>query len=274
MAYISHFLKVMTAEMRKQHQNYFFDKSIYVSLFLWPILTFITAYYSYKPFRLDKITGGIAYVNERNLLVFVLIGYLTLSFFRCFVQSAWRFSFERQSGTLELIYMSPGNRFAVVLGNAVSSLFESIWLLLVFGLGIFILHSAQLKVNVPGAIVSVLLLVLLSMLWGILLNSLFLFSRDSGFLFTILEEPMEIFGGVKVPNQVFPLWAKGISYIFPLTYSAEMVRQVFLNGATFLELLPFWRISLLISLLMFGSSLLCLHLGERHAKVTGNMALF
>jgi ABC-2 type transport system permease protein len=268
------FMKVLRAEMRKQHKNRFFGRSIYVSLFVWPLLTFITAYYSYKPFRLDKIAGGLNYVNDSNLIIFVLMGYLCLIFFRCFVQSAWFFSTERTYGTLELIYMTPANRLAFIMGNAVASLFESIWLFVVFAMGVFILNAPGFKVDIGCAVVGILLLIVLSMLWGMLLNALFLFSRDSAFLFTVLEEPMEIFAGIKVPAVVFPLWAKAVGAVFPLTYIAEMLRRIFIRGDGFMEIRGFILISILIGFIMLYVTILCLKLGEKHAKKTGNMALF
>lgn len=260
--------------MRKQHRNYFFNKSIYISLFIWPVLTFVTAYYSYKPFRLDKIVGELGYINEKNLIVFVLMGYLCLIFFRCFVQSAWRFSMERTFGTLEFVYMTPAHRLAFIMGNAVSSLFESIWLFVVFALGIFLLNATAHKINMLCAFIGIVLLIVLSMLWGMLLNALFLFSRDSSFLFTILEEPMEIFAGIKVPSAVFPIWAKAISAVFPLTYIAEMLRRIFIRGDNVSRIKGFVFTSVSIGFLMLAVTVLCLKLGERYAKKTGNMALF
>lgn len=271
---MGYFIKVLAAEMRKQHKNYFFSKTIYISLFIWPVLTFVTAYYSYKPFRLDKIVGELGYINENNLIIFVLMGYMCLIFFRCFVQSAWRFSMERTFGTLEFVYMTPANRLAFIMGNAVSSLFESIWLFVIFALGIFALNTAAYKINILCAAIGIVLLIMLSMLWGMLLNALFLFSRDSSFLFTVLEEPMEIFAGIKVPAAVFPLWAKAVSWIFPLTYIAEMLRRIFIRGDGFFQIRGFILISILIGFIMLSATIIFLKLGEQYAKKTGNMALF
>ncbi|MHB1393239.1 MAG: ABC transporter permease [Clostridia bacterium] len=271
---MGYFMKVLKAEMKKQHKSYFFSKSIYISLFVWPVLTFVTAYYSYKPFRLDKIVRGLDYINEGNLVIFVLIGYMCLIFFRCFVQSAWRFSMERTFGTLELIYMTPANRLAFIMGNAVSSLFESIWLFVVFTIGVFVLNASAYKINIISAMLGIILLIVLSMLWGMLLNALFLFSRDSAFLFTVLEEPMEIFAGIKVPAAVFPVWAKAVSAVFPLTYIAEMLRRIFIRGDGLLQIRGFVLISILIGFVMLSVTVLCLKLGEQYAKKTGNMALF
>ncbi|MFZ5353690.1 MAG: ABC transporter permease [Bacillota bacterium] len=266
------FFKSVKAEMIKQHKNYFHSKMIYVSLFVWPLIGFVSAYYSFKPFNIEGTP--IPYINEENLIIFILLGYICMSFFRSLVQSAWRFSFERQSGTLELIYLTPVSRLSVVLGNAVSSVFESVWVMVVFAGGIFLLKYKYFYINVPAALISTMLMMLMAVCWGMLLNSLFLFSRDTGFLFTILEEPMEIFAGVKVPTVVFPLWAKLISLIFPLTYAIEAMRRVFLNGESLYAIRGFMGISVLIVILMLIITNICLKLGEDHAKKTGNMALF
>ncbi|OPJ63096.1 ABC transporter permease [Clostridium oryzae] len=266
------FSKAVKAEMIKQHKVYFHSKMIYVSLFVWPMLLFITSYYSYKPFNIGK--SVVPYLNEHNLLIFILLGYMSMSFFRMLVQSAWNFSFERLNGTLEFIYLSPVNRFAVILGNALSSLFEGVWVMVVFSVFIFIMRRQYFNINGSAAIISFLLMMVMAVMWGIFLNSIFLFSRDSGFLFTILEEPMEIFSGVKVPTTIFPLWAKAISYIFPLTYALDAMRRVFLNGEGLYEIRGFIAVSIFIVVLLIVVVNICLKQGEKHAKKTGNMTLF
>ncbi|KPU42765.1 ABC-2 type transporter [Oxobacter pfennigii] len=266
------FLKSVTAEAIKQHKNYFHSKMIYVPLSLWPLISFVSAYYSFKPFSIEN--AQIPYLNEENLILFILIGYLCMSFFRSLVQSAWFFSFERESGTLELIYLTPVNRMSIILGNALSSVFESVWVMAVFAGGILFLKQHDLNLNIPAALAAAALMMLMAVSWGLFLNSLFLFSRDTGFLFTILEEPMEIFSGVKIPTVLFPLWAKMISLIFPLTYAVEAMRGVFLNSESIYDLRTFIGTSTCIILVLFLISGVCLLLGERHAKKTGNMSLF
>jgi ABC-2 type transport system permease protein len=238
------------------------------------MLTFIATYYGYKPFNIEKIADSISYINKNNVILFVLVGYVTMMFFRCLVQSAWRFSMERTNGTLELIYMTPANRLAFVMGNAISSVFESVWLFVVFAASILFINGEYFNMNVPSVIVGIILMVVLSLLWGMLLNSLFLYSRDTGFLFTVLEEPMEIFAGIKVPVNIFPIWAKAISTIFPLTYCAEILRRALLNNESIIQLKGFIILSLLCAVIMLSITIFCLKLGERYARKTGNMALF
>ncbi len=266
------FVKAIAAEMRKQHKNYFHSKMIYVSLFVWPFLNFITTYYSFKVFDIEK--SKISYITAENMVVYLLIGYMCMSFFRSLVQSAWNFSFERISGTLELIYLSPVNRAAVLLGNAISSLFESVFVMLIFTLLVLIMNGRVLFIRILPCIAVFYIVTAMAVAWGMFLNSLFLFSRDSDFLFTILEEPMEIFSGVKVPTVLFPLWAKAISVIFPLTYAIEAVRRVVLTGSTVYEIREFIGAGIIITIILFALISVIIKIVERHMRITGNITLF
>lgn len=265
-------IKAVLAEAHKQHRNYFHSRMIYISLFVWPILCFITTYYSYQVFSLSRCK--VPYLTEENKVVYLFIGYLCMSFFRSLVQSAWNFAQERVSGTLELIYLSPVNRMAIFLGNAISSLSESVFVMLIFG-GFMLLFKRQyLYVKVLPCLILFFLITGMAILWGTFLNALFMFSRDSDFLFTILEEPMEIFSGVKVPTHLFPFWAKSISIIFPLTYALEAARQTLLTGTSITQMLPFIKVSILIMLILFLLTRVIILLVERHIRKTGNLTLF
>lgn len=266
------FLKVVIAEAMKQHKNYFHNKMIYISLFVWPFLSLITTFYGFKAFDLSQC--HISYITEENMLVYLVLGYMCMSFFRSLVQSAWKFSFERLSGTLELIYLSPASRQGVLIGNAISSVFESVIMMVVFGIATIIYKQEVLKVKVIPCLVIFALVAIMAVLWGILLNALFLFSRDTDFLFTILEEPMEIFSGVKVPTTVFPLWAKCISVIFPLTYAIDAVRRVVLQGSSLVMLKDFLVRSIIIIIFLYSVTLVIIHLVERHSRKSGNLILF
>jgi ABC-2 type transport system permease protein len=263
------------AEAIKQHKSVYHSNLMYFSMLIWPVLNLLTSYYSYKPFEGSAASELVAkWVGGDMIFAFILFGYISFMFFKCFVQSAWRFSFERTSGTLELIYLTPASRLGVMLGNALASLFESTWMFLVFCIGALVLFT-NLKVSgVVMPIIAVLVLVIPSICWGIFMNSLFLFSRDTGIFFTVFQSPMELFGGAKVPYPSFPVWAKLIGGIFPLTWSANIVREIFMHGARISDI----KIELLIlggiCIGLFLLTLLLLKKSEAYARRTGNMALF
>ncbi|MGE5702733.1 MAG: ABC transporter permease [Clostridia bacterium] len=271
---MSEWLSLLWAEIKKEHRNSFHSNLIYFSLLIWPVIMFVTAYYSFLPFSLGSSSPLARFIDPDQLVLFLLTGYLGYIFFWCLVQSAWRMSFERQGGTMEMIFIAPVNRLAFIYGRAISSLAEGVWLFLCFVL-LAVFFIGGLNINSWWSIPLAFFILLLSaVVWGGLLIVLFLFSRDSSFLYTVLDEPMLIFAGVRIPPLAFPFWAKLISLCFPLTYALDLVRQLLLNGAApgqvMGELLTLASVLLALVLLTTG----LVKLAERRMKRTGNMVLY
>ena len=218
--------------------------------------------------------SAVSYLTRENLIVYLILGYMCMSFFRSLVQSAWNFSFERTGGTLELIFLSPANRLAVLLGNASSSLVESTVVMAVFGTAILLLKKEELYAKFGACLIAFTVMLILALLWGVLLNALFLFSRDTGFLFTVLEEPMETFAGVKVPVQLYPRWGKAVSLLFPLTLALETIRRCMLEGCGIKEVLPFLFLEIMLGAAMLAAVCVIIRAAERHVRRVGNLTLF
>lgn len=267
-------IQLFWAEIKKEHRNMFHSKLVYFSLLIWPVIGFITAYYSFKPFSLDENSPITRFVQPDHLALFLLTGYLAYLFFWSLVQSAWQMGYERQSGTLEMIFLTPVHRLALIYSRAFSSLLESVWLFFIFVvMTLFFVKGIEVS-GWWSAPFAFLILLLSAVIWGGFLNSIFLFSRDAGFLYTILDEPMLIFAGVRIPPLAFPLWAKVISFSFPLTYTLHVLRQLLMDGATFVEILPSLAILFNVLLLLILISAFIIKKAEKHMKKTGNMVLF
>lgn len=88
-------------------------------------------------------------------------------------------------------------------------------------------------------------MVLASISWGTLMNSLFLLSRDVGLMFQLFQDPVNFFAGIQVPVTVLPLLARAIGIAIPLTSALQMVRLGFVTGNPFAA--TTWIISLLLS---------------------------
>ena len=85
---------------------------------------------------------------------------------------------------------------------------------------------------------------------------------------------MELFSGVKVPTALFPLWAKAISVIFPLTYAIEAARRVVLMGSSLYDIRVFAGTGILIMSVLFTLIMIIVKIVERHLRITGNITLF
>ncbi len=268
------FFAVLWAEARKGHRLNFHNPLIYFSLFIWPAIMFVTAYYSFKPFNLRPDGPLRRFFDPADIGLFLLTGYLAYIFFWCLVQSAWQLSFERHSGTLELIFLSPVSRLGFIYGRAAADLLEGVWVFFVFSALAAIFTGGLHAVSWWGVLLALILLTVSAIIWGGLLNAIFLFSRDANFLYTILDEPMSIFSGVRIPTGALPLWGKAIAAVFPLTYVLQIFRALVLQGAGFLAIFPSLAglLAMLSAMVLF--TVWVLKRAEEHARRTGSFNLF
>lgn len=268
--------RIILAETLKQHRTLFSSRLIYFSLFIWPALQLASAYYAFQPFSASATVThqwSLA-TNPRAVFLFFTTGMLGYTFFWSLVQSAWHFSFERYNGTLELLFLSPANRFMLVLANGAAALIQSVWLFFVFTIGIILLVGGLHVANPAMFLVAFLDLLIPAIAWATFLNSLFIFSRDSGFLYTILDEPMSFLAGVKIPPLAFPFWVRLLGLIFPLTTSLVILRSALLEGADLLALSGQLLFLLAFSILLLLVSIFLLKRGEDHARKSGSLTLF
>lgn len=265
---------LLLAEIIKEHRHSFHSKMIYFSLLVWPVINFVTAYYSFAPFRMGADSPLARFISYEQLPLFLLTGYLGYIFYWCLVQSSWQMSFERQAGTMEMIFISPVNRLAFLYGRSLSSLIEGVWLFFCFALlALFFVDGIQLS-GWWAPPLAFLILLVSAIVWGGFLCVLFLFSRDSSFLYTVLDEPMLIFSGVRLPPMAFPVWAKVISFCFPLTYALQLIRELLMEGASLQAMLPSMGLLAAVLLVLVTATVVLLRQAEKHMKKTGNMVMY
>ena len=268
--------RIIAAEALKQHRSLFGSWLTYFSLLIWPALQLATAYYTFKPFLgTEGLTKHWSLATSpQAVFLFVATGMLGYTFFWSLVQSAWQFSWERYNGTLELIFLTPASRFALIIANGSMALLQSTWLFFLFSIGLITLVGG-LKVAHPAMfLVAFLGLLIPAVAWGACLNSIFIFSRDAAFLYTILEEPMSFFAGVRIPLLALPFWARAVGVIFPLTISLVVLRGALLEGASLIALWPQLLLLVGVSLILFVITAWLLKRGEEHALKKGSLVLF
>lgn len=266
--------RVFWSEIKKSHRLNFHSSLIYFSLLVWPAITYVSAYYSFKPFNLGVNSPLNRFLSSEKIGVFLLTGYLGYIFFWSLVQSAWQMSFERYSGTIELIFLSPVSRMGVIYGRATADLLEGVWLFSTFTLLAAALVSGIHVAGWWSIPLGLLILVVSAVIWGGFLNVIFLFSRDSSFLYTVLDEPMLIFSGVRIPVAAMPYWGKAVALAFPLTYVLQILRELVIEGNGFTQILPSLGILFTVLIVLFLLSGRLAILAERHALKTGNLTLF
>ena len=247
-------INVIFNEIKKAHKVTFHSPMMYFSLLIWPIASLYTTLYSYSSFDYSK-----TFSDRVSLKLFLLVGAMGYLCFWSFIQSAWQMSDERRTGTLETIFLSPVNRIAMIYGRALGSFIESCWMFMLYMCFMFYVYNDGMKFEVKKIVIAFIVLIVSSMLWGGFINVLFLFSRDAVALFSVLDGPMELFSGARMPVGTMPSWGKVIATIFPLTHSLVFLRACLLGEKmdikTITALLITWFI-------MFALTSVFLKIGE------------
>lgn len=263
----------IAAELTKQHRNRTRGRATFFSLLFWPALSFLTSYYTMKPYRTGEGSVLSRVIPDERIPLFLLSGYLVFQLFWTVVQAAWLFEQERKNGTVETVFLTPASKIAFLYGRSLYCLLHGIWMFAVFSLLTFVFITDVSSVNWAALLPALMLIMVAAVIWGALLSAVSLFSRESSFLYYIFQTPMELFGGVRIPPAVFPAWATGLSTLFPVTYSLILVR-----GALYGSIGRSWWGALIIlaagSIALAGCTCYVLYRAERHARLKGNWSLF
>ncbi|MFD0143787.1 MULTISPECIES: ABC transporter permease [unclassified Streptomyces] len=272
---MNHALRVFAAEALKQHRRLFGQPLVAFSMLVWPVLQLATTYYTLRPVA----TASPAAANwplaadPDRLLAFLATGTLAYAFFFSLVQSAWHFSFERSTGTLELLFLSPAGRLTLMIANGAGALLQNAWLLTCFTVAALTGFGA-LSVSAWWMYGVVFLALLVpAVAWGAFLNSLLVFSRDSAFLYTILDEPLWFVSAVRLPHFALPAAIQVVGAAFPLTGSLIAVRGALLEHRTLTELAPTLLGLTALATLLLAAAALILRAGEARSQRTGRLSM-
>lgn len=267
-----YWLRVIKAEMIKQHKNSFHSRMVYFSLLLWPILNFTNTYFSLKPFNMSAVEG-IGLGTKSSLMTFLIIGFLGYLTFKSLMQSAWQMSNERKNGTLEMVFLSPANKLAIIYGRALGALLQNIWMFLIFSILVVFFIGGVPLTNIVYIPICFVLVIITATIWGGLLNVIFLFTRDAGILFMILDDPMMLFSGVRIPTMLFPVWAQIISVFYPLTQVLNIMRSLLIDRVHYDLTAPI-MILLILSVVMIILTMFLLRKAEENARINGEFTFY
>ncbi|MEX0381558.1 ABC transporter permease [Leuconostoc sp. MS02] len=253
-------------ELKKQLRNHQRNKIELISTLLWPILILSIMYGTYKSFNVN-VLSNIGIQSQADLLLFLVTGALTYNFFWLSVQTAFLMVSERASGTLEIQFLSPANRYALMLGRALGTLIPEVWMFTIFSLFMITVSSRFNGPEFGHLIICFIILIFSSTIWGAFINSLFLISRDATFYFTLFDEPMRFLSGSQIPIQRFPIVFQVVGAIFPATHVLILIRQFLLTGDISGMHVLFFLISLIGTVL---GTFLLIRIAERKQQKTGS----
>lgn len=263
-------LCAIRGEIIKQRRNYFNSLVNYISLIFWPLLTLLTTWMSYKNYSVEMLSK-IGINSQSELFLFLLTGFLEYNCFWLMVQSAFFMRNERENGTLEIVFLTPAPRMAIIYGRAMGALYQSIWLAILYGVLLVIILDEKILVVILLGVGIMAITIFSAVVWGGLMNAIFLSSRDADFWFDISDEPMKLFAGVFIPINCLPFIFKIVSLIFPLTYSLEITRCVIETHQVNVKTLIMY---LMVNLMVIGLTTVIAKRAECVNRETGGYQLY
>jgi ABC-2 type transport system permease protein len=208
---------------------------------------------SQSPSRLEVVTGTfqptdtIDYDPRANssagqLITWVFIPLLSISAL---------FAYERQSGTLKRILVTPTSRatylFGTIAGEVATALLQ---MLLLVGFGILVM-----KLNWGHAPLALAVILVASALaaaaLGTTLGTLVKTEGQASGLSIMLSMVMALLGGCWYPIELFPQFVRNVVKIFPTTWAMQGMLDIVLRGRSISAVLPSAGVLLIFAFVFF-----------------------
>ncbi len=223
----------MRAELVKDFRYSFFTNFMLFFNVVLPFGLGLTYYFIYLPFPHDILdVQGF----KMPLLDFTLAGQIIYLLFVNMILIGSYFAEERFQGTLETIFLTPCNRFALLLGGSLAGLVNYLWFILGLTSVIFFLDINPHIHSFSAVFLSITLTVFSTLVIGVLFQVFFISSRRGTMWGTVLQEPVVFVSGIVFPLQYAPRFIQLLASAVPLSYSVLAFRASVFAGASLYEL--------------------------------------
>jgi len=171
--------------------------------------------------------------QKADYLSFVIVGFAFQSFIMSTIFGGGHaIRGEQEQGTAELVFVTPANKVAWLLGKMLGNLlfsFISFFFIILSGVLLFS-FSPQAQPNVPTAILSILLTMLAMTAFGLMFAGLCFLAKREEELTQVIWPMLTFFCGLAFPVEILPQWGQIIARMIPLTYGVDATRNALLLG--------------------------------------------
>lgn len=207
---------------------------------------------------------------------FVLIGIafsgflsVGLSTFSSSISSA------QAQGTLEAMLVTPTKLTSVIILSSVwSFLFTSINVAVYLILGSLVFGADFTKANFPVALLVLILTIILFSAIGIISASFIMVFKRGDPINWIMGSVSSLVGGTFFPITVLPAWLQKISYVFPIYYALQAMRQALLMGYSFKALSFNIMVLAGMTVVIMPLSIWSFTYAVKQAKIDGSLATY
>lgn len=186
-----------------------------------PILTLSAYVYMYRMLGAQQYAG------------FVIIGGTMIAFWSNVLWNmSAQFYWEKETGNLEIYFVAPVSRMAILLGMALGGIVNTILrAAAIMVAGTLIFQVSFLVYEPLTALLLFFLTIIALYALGMLFASLFMmYGREAWHTANLLQEPIYFLSGSYFPTTRFPFFVQLASSLIPLTFGLDGIRQVIIFG--------------------------------------------
>ncbi|OJV19797.1 MAG: ABC transporter permease [Bacteroidetes bacterium 41-46] len=151
---------------------------------------------------------------------------------------------EKESGTIEQINVTPVTRLSFILSKLLPYWIIGFVVLTISFFAAWIAYGLTPAGNLGTIYLFAALFVLAFSGFGLVISNYATTLQQAMFMMFFFVLTFIFMSGLYTPVANMPRWAQNLSIISPLKYIIIVLRQVYLKGSTFTELLtPFWMLT-------------------------------
>lgn len=212
------------------------------------------------------------------------LAYLTIGFaFNTFIFStafggAHAIRGEQEQGTAEVVFLTPGNKVAWLMGKMFGGqVFAIFGFMILLGSGFVLFgYRPQAFPDIPAASLAITLSIVAMAALGFVLAGVCFFAKREEEISQVLWPVFTFFCGLAFPVQILPTWGQEIAYLIPLTYGVDATRRALMLGLGFGDAVTVQELLILLlqAFILLPLGLLIFSRLEKEARRSGTLGTY
>ncbi len=208
--------------------------SWFIQLIIWPLifpLIYIMSAYGMAGPDRSGLEAFKSSTGTGSFMGFIVVGTMAWMWVNTTMWSFGTYLREEQTrGTLEANWLCPINKFDLLIGGGLVSMFQAVFICAVSVLEYRFIYGIHFTGNIFQWILIFIIMIPGVYGLGTLFASIILWLKEANAAVNIARGVMMILCGITFPIAIMPQWMRFLAKGIPFTYGIEAARQVMVNG--------------------------------------------
>lgn len=271
-------LRTIYAVARKDLTQLFRYPTWFIQFLIWPLifpLMYILSAYGMAGPDKAGISAFESVTGTSSFGGFIVVGTMAWMWVNTTMWSFGTYLREEQTrGTLESNWLCPINKFDLLIGGAIVSIIQSIFITVVSVIEYRFIYQIHFSGNILNWLLVFIIMIPGVYGLGSLFASLILWFKEAYAAVNVARGIMMILCGITFPISIMPSWMQFLAKGLPFTYGIQAARQLMVNGKSIYEASHNMLICILEGCILFILGRIAFRRTERLVKNSGSLERF